>query len=288
MKIIITGSLGNISKPLATALAQKGHEVVVVSSSPEKQKDIEALGARAAIGNLKDADFVTATFTGADAVYCMIPFSFSEPDQIAYFQEITHNYVQAIRKTGVKRVIHLSGWAVEAISLAKVEKIFDELPGIGVTHMRPCVFYTNFLNFISPIKNTGVITSTNYGGEDKIALVSPYDIADAALEELETAQEGAKIRYVASDEHTCNEVAHILGAAIGKPDLKWMALTEQETLERLKMAKLPEQLAVWMVEMGAAMHSGKVQEAYYRNRPKQGKVKLADFAKEFATAYNQK
>lgn len=57
MKIIVTGSLGHISKPLTEQLVQKGHEVVVITSNPNKQQDIEALGASAGIGSLEDVDF---------------------------------------------------------------------------------------------------------------------------------------------------------------------------------------------------------------------------------------
>jgi uncharacterized protein YbjT (DUF2867 family) len=73
MKIIVTGSLGHIGKPLTQELAQNGHLVTVISSNPEKQRDIEALGAAAAIGSLEDVIFLTQTFTGADAVYTMVP-----------------------------------------------------------------------------------------------------------------------------------------------------------------------------------------------------------------------
>ena len=67
--------MGNISKPLTVDLVQKGHEVLVVSSDPDKRKDIEALKAKAAIGSIEDVDFLTKTFAGADAVYCMIPMN---------------------------------------------------------------------------------------------------------------------------------------------------------------------------------------------------------------------
>ena len=73
MKIILTGSLGHISKPLAQELVQKGHAVTVISSKPEKQKDIEALGAAAAIGSVEDVNFLATTFTGSGAVYTMVP-----------------------------------------------------------------------------------------------------------------------------------------------------------------------------------------------------------------------
>ena len=68
MKITLTGSLGHIGKPLTASLVQKGHSITVISSKPDKQKDIEALGATAAIGSLEDADFLAATFKGSDAV----------------------------------------------------------------------------------------------------------------------------------------------------------------------------------------------------------------------------
>ncbi len=71
MKITITGSLGNISKPMTKALVQKGHSVTVISRKAERQKDIEAIGAKAAIGTMEDAEFLASTFKGEDVVYVM-------------------------------------------------------------------------------------------------------------------------------------------------------------------------------------------------------------------------
>ena len=36
MKITLTGSLGNISKPLAEILIKNGHEVTIISSNSKK------------------------------------------------------------------------------------------------------------------------------------------------------------------------------------------------------------------------------------------------------------
>jgi Trk K+ transport system NAD-binding subunit len=68
MKIIVTGSLGNISKPLTKALVQKGHSVTAISHKPEKQKEIEALGAKAAIGYIELEDILTEYFNSDDLV----------------------------------------------------------------------------------------------------------------------------------------------------------------------------------------------------------------------------
>ncbi|WP_268225823.1 hypothetical protein [Sinomicrobium oceani] len=43
MNIVLTGSLGHISMPLALSLIEKGHQVTIISSRPERQLAIEAL-----------------------------------------------------------------------------------------------------------------------------------------------------------------------------------------------------------------------------------------------------
>ncbi len=286
MKIVVTGSLGNISKPLTEELVQKGHTVTVISSKAERQKEIEAVGAKAAIGKLEDFNFLTSTFAGADAVYCMIPFDFKETDQKMYFQKISNNYVQSVQKTGVKQVVFLSGWAADIISSHNFSNLLAQLPDIAVAELRPGSFYTNFYGYIGMIKEKGIIMA-NYGGEDKIAFVSPKDIATVSAEELTTPFQGKKIRYVASEELTCNEAARILGEAIGKPDLKWMTITGEQMRSGLLQSGMPSQLVDDLVSMQEATHSGKVYENYLRHRPVLGKTKLREFAKEFAAVFQQ-
>ena len=296
MKFIVTGSFGNISKPLAQELVQKGHRVTVISSKPEKQKDIEAMGAIAAIGTLEDVDFLVSTFTGADVVYCMVPpndyFDLSL-DLIAYYCRIGNNYAQAIHQSGVKRVVNLStiGAHLEKGSgilfgAHNVEKILNELSSdVAITHIRPTSFYYNLYGYVDTIKNQGFIAA-NYGADKIIPWVSPIDIAAAIAEELVTPFVGRKVRYVASEELTGNETASILGAAIGKPNLKWRIITNEQMLSGLEGAGMNSQIAAGLVEMYASLYSGLLAEDYYRHKPTvMGKVKLKDFAKEFAAAF---
>jgi uncharacterized protein YbjT (DUF2867 family) len=296
MKIIITGSLGHISKPLTQELVQKGHAVTVISSKPEKQAAIEALGATAATGSLTNVEFLAATFTGADVVYCMIPpGNFFDPnfDLMAECSKLASNYKQAILQAGVKRVVHLSSIGAhtdKGTGILRfhhlVETILDELPSdVAIKHLRPVGFYYNLLSFIPTIKKQGAIVS-NYA-DIKEPWVSPIDIAAVAAEEITTPFDGIKIRYVASDELTCDEVAGILGAAIGKPDLKWIAIPDEELLNGLLAADMNPDIAKDFVEMNAGRRNG-LYEDYNRNKPTLGKVKLTDFAKEFAAAFNEK
>jgi len=138
---------------------------------------------------------------------------------------------------------------------------------------------------IFSIKRLGFI-GANYGGDDKMVMVDPRDIAAAAAEEIETPATGKKVRYVASDEHTANETAHILGAAIAKPDLKWVTFTDEQTQGGLEESGMPAHIATSFVELGASIHSGALRQDYDLHKPiAMGKVKLEDFAKEFAAAF---
>ena len=289
MKIIVTGSLGHISKPLTKELVQKGHSVTVISSNPERKKDIEAIGAKAAIGKLEDSEFLTSAFTGADAVYCMIPLNFKETDIAAYFKKIGNNYAYSIQKAGIKQVILLSGWVAGVIgSYNDIENIFNELPNVSVTHIRPGYFYSNFFESMNMIKEKGIIAAT-FGGEDKIVLSAPSDIADAIVDEITKPNHGKKIRYVASDKMTCSEAAKIIGTAIGKPDLKWVAMTDKEMQMGLEMNGLLAKFASDIIEMQAPIHKGLMAQEFSRHKSEviSGKVKLMDFAQEFADLFNR-
>lgn len=293
MKIVLTGSLGHIGQPLAEELVQKGHTVIVVSSKPEKQTNIEVLGAIAAIGSLEDVDFLVSTVTGADAVYCMIPPNFTEP-QMAYYRRIGNNYKQAIQRSGVKRVVLLSSYGAHLdkgtgiILCAHIaEEILNELPAVAITHLRPGYFYYNLHDLGDMIKEAGFI-GANYGGTDKIVLVHPSDIAQAAAEELARPATGISVRYVASDERTADEIARVLGTAIGIPGLQWITFTDEQMRESLEKSGMPAYIVDDFIDLGASTHSGILREDYEQHKPVMGKVKLEDFAKEFAAAFRPK
>jgi uncharacterized protein YbjT (DUF2867 family) len=301
MKIIVTGSLGNISKPLTKELVQKGHTVTVISSKAERQKDIEAIGAKAAIGTMEDVDFLSATFKGADVVYVMETLggahSFFDKnlDIVAAITKIGNNYKQAIEQSGVKCVVHLSSIGAhtdKGIGMLsfhhKVENILKQLPNdVSIKFMRPVGFYYNMLGFIPTIKAQNAIIS-NYGGDDKEPWVSPMDIAAVIAEEIEKPFNGRETRYIASDEISPNEVAKILGEAIGKPDLKWLAISDEQFLNGLLAAGMNEQTAIGFMEMNASRRGGVLYKDYNNNKPTLGKIKLKDFAKGFEAVFNQK
>ncbi|ATL49363.1 NAD-dependent dehydratase [Chitinophaga caeni] len=294
MKIVITGSLGNISKSLAEKLLREKHDITVISSNPRKQEDIKILGAIPAIGSVEDDKFLTKIFTGADAVYCMIPPNFKEIDQISYYKRIGESYAGAIAAAGIKRLIHLSSYGAHLskgtgfiTGSYEVEQLFNQLQNLQVTHIRPGFFYYNLYRYIDMIKEIGCI-GTNFGQEDRLILVSPYDIAMVISEELVKTGSIERVRYVASDERTCNEIASVLGEAIGMAGLTWEYIDDQTVMKKLINSGMPASAAEALVELGAATHKGLLREDIDIHPPRFGRVKLEEFAKEFARVYHSR
>ena len=296
MNIVITGSLGHISKPLTDQLIRKGHTLTVVSSKPDKQPAIEAAGATAAIGTLEDVVFLVKTFTGADVVYTMIPpanYFDQNLDLLGYCNRIQANYAQAIRQSGVKRVVNLSSIGAHlpldsGVMFSAYESGVNTLPAdVDVMNIRPASFFYNLFGYAGMIKAQGFIAA-NYGAADVIPWVSPVDIAAAVAEAIEMPVAGHHFRYVASDERTGTDTARVLGEAIGMPDLEWKLISDNEMQDGMIAMGLTPEAVTMLVSMYGALHTGVLSEDYYRHRPAVlGQVKLDDFAPEFAAVYKQ-
>src|SRR5580658_1716270 len=178
MKYILSGSLGNINKPLTQKLVAAGHDVTVISSHEARKPEIEALGAKAAIGSVEDVTFLTETFNGADAVFELIPPPVTVPaDWKACIRHIGKNFADAIKASGVKKVVQLSSIGahmpegcgpVSGIHFAELE--LDALEGVDVIHLRPGYFYTNLFAMIGLIKHAGIL-GNNFGADQKVVMV---------------------------------------------------------------------------------------------------------------------
>jgi uncharacterized protein YbjT (DUF2867 family) len=292
MKITVSGSLGNIGTHLVNTLVHNGHNVTVITSSQDRTAAIEALGATAAVGSVSDAGFLAEAFNDADAVFAMTPPNMGGSNIIKNTAAAGHAYAQAIKQTGVKRVVMLSSIGADVpegtgpiAGLYPIEQEYNTLDGVNVTFLRAGFFYNNFYNDIPLIKNAG-ITGANYPATQAMPLVSPADIATAAAEELVQTGHGKNVRYIISDVRTPNEVAKVLGAAIGKPELPWVEFTDEQYFGGLTGAGLPDELAGLYTEMGTGFRTGKIAADFIeQGSPVTGNVKLEEFAKDFAAKF---
>ncbi|HEX5155166.1 MAG TPA: NAD(P)H-binding protein [Parafilimonas sp.] len=292
MKYVVAGSLGNISKPLSEKLIAAGHDVTIITSHQDKVKAIEALGARATVGSVEDVQFLKHAFKGADAVYTMVPPKWNAQNWKEWIGGIGQNYATAIKDAGVKFVVNLSSVGAHmpdgcgpVSGLYKAEQALNTLQGVNIKHLRPAYFYQNLLAQVGLVQHAGIM-GANFG-DLSFSIVHPSDITDAAAEDLlNLSFTGHSVRYIASDEVTGTNIASILGSAINKPDLKWIVFSDEDNLSGLLQAGLSEEVSKNYTEMGRAMRTGEMNEDYMKNKPVVGKIKLTDFATEFAAGFN--
>lgn len=71
------------------------------------------------------------------------------------------------------------------------------------------------------------------------------------------------------------------------PDLQWVLISDDEMQAGLVAAGVPKSTADNVVELYGAIHSGRLQADYNRNKPTLGQVRIDDFAAEFVTVYNR-
>lgn len=293
MKYVITGSAGHISKPLALQLLAAGHQVTVIGRNAENLKDLIA---DSAIGSVEDVAFLTTTFTGADAVYTMVPPSHNSENWKAHIALIGKNYADAIEAAGVQYVVNLSSIGAHmptgcgpVSGLHFVEKHLNNIEGIHVKHLRPAYFYYNYFSNIAMIKGMGIIGS-NYGNNTLLPMAATEDIAaKAAAELLALNFTGKSETYIISDEKKAFEIANILGKAINIPTLPWVEFSDEQLLAGLLQAGLNTEMASNYVEMGTAIRTGKMMEDFELRRDTTPKSNTAfeQFAVQFAAAYHQ-
>ncbi|HLP20929.1 MAG TPA: NAD(P)H-binding protein [Chitinophagales bacterium] len=295
MNYVLTGSIGHISKPLAKSLIAAGHQVKIITSKPNRKAEIEKLGAIALVGSVEDQDFVAGALAGADAVYLMIPPNFAAPSLSAFQQKVADVYAAAVQQAGVKQVVvlssigaHMKTGAGPVDGLAYLEDKISALKDVNAVFLRPSYFYYNLLNQANIIKHAGIVTSTQ-PADYKMILVHPNDIAEIAAKWLLTPDfKGTQVQYIASDDtNSWQQITDTLTAAVNKQGVPYVESTDEQSQQAMLQAGVPATFAEAYAVMGKALRSGEMQADYWKNKPTQtGKVKLTDFAKEFAAVYN--
>jgi uncharacterized protein YbjT (DUF2867 family) len=164
--IAITGATGNIGSKIALDLLSRGEKVRCIARGVKKLEMLAGKGADTTAFDLLDTGAMTKAFSGAEAVFVMIPPNYGAQDYGAYPKAVGESMVKAIDKAGVKAVVNLSSQGAHLPDktgpikgLHDQEKRLEKLRGVHVLHMRPAYFMENLLTNIDMIRafNDGLI-----------------------------------------------------------------------------------------------------------------------------------
>lgn len=293
MKFVVTGAAGNVSKPLAELLLEKGHDVTVIGRNRANIEPLIAKGAKAAIGDFSSPSFLAETFKGADGVYLMLPPMWDADDQKKLSVKYGESFASAIRSAKVPNVVFLSSYGAHRHNdagpisgMGLVEDVLNTLDGVNVLNLRTAYFYTNLLLSIGLIRKAGHMGNMFVVPDGKFTVVDPYDIAKVAAEALDRRNfKGHSFQYVISDMTGTDEIARLFGKEIGIPDLQWKKFSAPDFKKVLLAYGFAEGAANDYVEMFTTLDSGKLFEHIEEMKPKVEGTTIEQYAKIFAAAY---
>lgn len=287
---VLMGANGNITSRAARALLQQGHAVRVIGRSEASLAPLRALGAELAIGDAQQADFLTRAFTGATAVYAMIPPDYAAPDMRRSQALFGTAIAAAIAQAGVQRVINLSSVGAELaagtgpiVGLHEQEQRLNALPHLQLLHLRPGYFMENHLHTAGTIAALGVYPSLERG-DVPVPTIATADIADVVARELVSGGQRGVLHLHAPRAYTFTEVAAILGRSIGRPDLPYVQAERAQGLAGMVAAGFSTGVAELMAEMAAWLSKG-THAAALPGAVEVTPTTLEDFAPRFREAY---
>lgn len=291
---VLMGANGNITSKAAGILLAQGAPVRVIGRRPENLAPLRAAGAAIALGDAADAQFLTEAFSGADAVYVMIPPNYASLQPGAEQDRIGEAISKALAASRVARAVNLSSGGAHLpagtgpiAGLYRQEQRLNQLQGIDVLHLRPGYFFENHLTAAGVIKALGVYPSMERS-DVPVPMIATQDIAAVVAHELQTPGQAGRKRLLhlqAPRLYTMQESAAILGAAIGKPELKHVQADPAQAKAGLVQHGISPAVAELFEEMAHALSDGSIAEGFVTGPTETARTTLEDFAPVFAQAY---
>ena len=263
---VITGASGNTGKVVARRLLVEGQKVRVLGRSAENLRPLAAAGAEAFVCDLTDAEALTIALAGARAIYAMLPPSMTSQHYRADQNRITDAIATAIERAEVGFAVSLSSVGADksentgpVAGLHHLEQRLNRIAGLNVLHLRAGYFMENTLAQIGIIKATGVAAGP-LRPELKLPMIAARDIGVAAAEALLALDFGPRQtrELLGQRDISYAEAARIIGKAIGKPDLAYVRLLDEQVRAALIQTGMSPNVADLILELSAALNTGHV------------------------------
>ena len=294
---VVIGATGHTGHAVANKLLSNGKKVRVVGRNLEHLKSLTAKGAEPFVANVTDKDSITKAFAGAQAVYVMLPPNEKAQDYLVEAERRAETFAHAIEKNGVKHAVSLSSVGADKssgtgpiVGLHRLEERLNRISGLNTLHVRAAYFMENTLGQADAIAQMGSVAGPLLP-ELKFPCIAARDIGEFAgdvLSRLDFAGHHVQELHGQRD-ISYGEITHILGKAIGKPDLKYLQVGSEQFREMLVRMGMTENIAGALAEMAQAMNSGRLNALEPRSPQNMTPTSYEKFAIEtFLPVYQSK
>jgi len=290
---VVTGATGHTGNLIARALLAKGKKVRVIGRDAARLEPLVKQGADPCVGSLDDAAAMTKAFSGAKAVYAMIPPHLTAKDNRAHQQAVGEAQAKAIAAARVAFVVNLSSVGAHLpdntgpiTGLYLQEKRLNALKGSRVLHLRPGFFMENLFWSVDLIRKMG-INGGAIRADLPIAMIATRDIVAAAAERLAALDfSGSTVRELLGQRDlTMADATKALGRAIGKPDLAYVQFPYEDAEKAMLNMGLSASVVRDFIEMYRAFNDGLIRATEKRTAANTTPTSIEMFAGDFARLY---
>jgi uncharacterized protein YbjT (DUF2867 family) len=293
---VITGATGNTGKLITQELIAKKEPVRALGRSLERLRPLTALGAEPFACEITDPASLAMAFTGADAVYAMIPPNIASPDVADYQEHACESLAAAITQARVPNAVVLSSIGADkssgtgpVVGLHKLEQKLGRIFGCNILYLRAGYFMENLLPQAGVIHQIGAVAGP-FRPDLKLPMIATRDISSAAVGELLRLDfHGHQSRELLGPrDYTMEQVARIIGKAIGQPGLKYMQAPHEQLRPAFAHMGMSADMIDALLEMSEALNSGHMRALETRSLRNTTPTTLEAFvAEEFVPIFQK-
>ena len=293
----IIGASGNTGSVVAGNLLAHGEKVRVIGRDPSRLERFIHKGAEAMAADVGDAAALTRAFNGAKAVYLMIPPNPGIPNVREDQERVSDALVAAVRKAGVEYAVVLSSIGADksdktgpVVGLHNLEQKLGGVAALKALYLRAGYFMENLLPQVGIIQSFGVMGGP-LRADLKVAMIATQDIGAAAAEALLNLEfTGHQARELLGQRDvTYQELASVIGKAIGKPGLGYLQLGPAQIKPALTQMGMSSNMADLILEMAEALNSGYMAPLEPRSAENTTPTSIESFvAEQFLPRFKEK
>jgi uncharacterized protein YbjT (DUF2867 family) len=293
---VVLGASGNTGRVVAQNLLSHQQKVRVVGRDAAHLQSHAAQGAETFIADVTDAAALTKAFQNADSAYVMIPPDPTGNDPLAYAERAGDAIATALKNAGVKNVVVLSSFGADksqgtgpVLGLYKLEQKLNQLDGANILFLRPGYFMENTLAQVNVISTMGFVAGP-VRPDLKLPMIATRDIGAFAAEALLRLEFRGKQtqELLGQRDISYNEVAEIIGKAIGKSDLKYKQPSDEQVRQGMVQSGMSAPFVGLILEMAASLNSGYMRPLEPRSSRNTTPTAYENFVAEvFVPAYQQ-
>lgn len=219
---VILGASGHVGSALTNQLLMKNEEVLVITHSPEKQKEWQDKGAKTVLADVNQSEKLHKIFKRANRIFLLNPPAPVSGDNVTEEKRSVRSILTALKGIEIEKVVGESTYGSQAGEgigdlgiLHEMEVGLNEL-ALPNSIIRAAYYMSNWDNFLPMARKEGKIQSF-YPENFKLPMVAPEDIGMFASKLMREDARFTGVHYFEGPErYSAKDVARAFSRALGR------------------------------------------------------------------------